>query len=199
MSQNKKLKAKKISKVIDHLKNNDPLVETSDQDIPDPFSFAAKTVANASNKVFKASEDIQKSVLNSKNVEKLKSSVNKDTAKDNKKTSAHAHNGNTNESFNSSEATNASSLLVERIITSVSSTMNKTLEQNTSLTQDLIKCRDAKDMLGFQQKMLETNFNNLISFYLDVNFAVQAFISKNMQISSDNTEKHVKCFTGEII
>ena len=79
---------------------------------------------------------------------------------------------------------------IHRLLTRWGLTSGKSVEQTE---------KDAKDCFSFQQKMFEVNFSNMMNLYLDASFAVQAYVSKNIEISSQYNDKNLKCFTGEII
>ncbi|RYE06257.1 MAG: hypothetical protein EOP33_03460 [Rickettsiaceae bacterium] len=195
MARNKKLKERKINKITETLKANDPLVENNDSSLTDPFSFAAKNAIENSREMIKDAQNLGASILNEKKPGRSKNTAKAKTSDKN----SFSHSEEDHKSSDKSESSNPSHSLINKMFTSINSTMNKTLEQNSSLMQDAIKCKDAKDMLSLQQKMMETNFNNMMTLCLDMNFAIQAFVSKTMQASSDKTNKHMKCFTGEII
>ena len=63
----------------------------------------------------------------------------------------------------------------------------------------MLKCKDEKDCMSFQQKLFEFNFTNMMNFYLDMSFAMQALVSKNMQAASHYGEQNIKCMVGEVM
>jgi hypothetical protein len=193
VARNRKSHPEKIKKTVAKMKKNDPHLEINDQDMPDPFAFAAKKVVNAIDEVKKT---INKKMPQSKIVDKL---LNKDMAKTVKKSLNNYMDSTSNGISNTSEVTKASTVFFERVINSLTTTVSAALEENTNLSQDLLKCKDVKDYMGFQQKMFEANFSNMVNFCLDISFAVQAYTSKNIQLSSQFNDKNIKSFTGEII
>jgi hypothetical protein len=196
MSTNKKAKHAKVKKTVEKIKKNDPHLEINDRDMPDPFSFGL----NAVKQTIKAGDKFKKAVQKElPKKDAFKSLMNQDVAKGVKKTMDKYMNSSSNGIFNNSEAANAGTVFAERIINSVTSTISNALEKNSALSEDMLKCKDAKDCMSFQQKMFEVNFTNMMNFYMDVSFAVQALVSKNMQVASQYGEKNIKCMVGEVM
>lgn len=95
---------------------------------------------------------------------------------------------------NAVNAGNARSNLTEKILSKLSASVSDALEQNISISQDLLKCKDAKDTIEFQRKMFKANFSNVINFYLDFTEAMGNFAQQNIEISSDYVDSNAKCF-----
>lgn len=87
--------------------------------------------------------------------------------------------------------------MVEAVLGKVSKSLSDSTQQNMRLGQELLRCRDARDMISFNQKMFETNFHNMVNLYLDVSSAVQCFITKHVGLSSGYLDKNIKCFTSK--
>lgn len=202
MSTNKKSKPAKVKKAAEKIKKNDPHLEIHDSEIADPFSFGLNAAKQAVKAGEKFKKFVQKSLPNQSAFKKPSSFnklVNSDVASGVKKTmDSYMHSASSN-IFNGVEATNAGTEFAERIINSVTSTVSNALEKNTALSQDMLKYKDAKDCMSFQQKFFEVNFTNMMNFYLDVSFAMQALVSKNMQVASHYNDKNIKCMAGEVM
>ena len=204
MSTGKKTKHAKVKKVADKIKKNDPHLEINDSEVSDPFSFGL----NAAKQTIKAGEKFKKAVEKSipkpataafKKLPTFNKLAGGDVANGVKKTMDNYMNSASSSIFNGVEATNAGTVFAERIIHSITSTVSNALEKNTALSQDMLKCKDAKDCMSFQQKLFEVNFTNMMNFYLDVSFAMQALVSKNMQVASQYGDKNIKCMVGEVM
>lgn len=195
MSTHKKTKHAKAKKTTAEIKKNDPHLEINDKEMPDPFSFGL----NAVKQTVKAGKEFKKTV--EKELPKdagFKNFMNQDIASSVKKTMQNMNSASKG-IFNNAESTNAGNVFAERVINSITSTVSNAIEKNTALSQDMLKCKDAKDCMSFQQKLFEVNFTNMMNFYLDMSFAVQALVSKNMQAASHYGEKNIKCMVGEVM
>jgi hypothetical protein len=96
---------------------------------------------------------------------------------------------------NAVDASNSANSIVEEVLGKLSKTVSEAVGQNMKIGQDLLKCKDAKDLIGFQKKVFESNFNNTLNFYLDVSYAMQTFASRHVGISADCIDKNIRYFT----
>jgi hypothetical protein len=78
--------------------------------------------------------------------------------------------------------TNTNAQLVEEILSKLSLSASNSVQENMAISQDLVACRDAKDVLNFQKKIFETNFSNIINLYIGINSVMQNFASKNLDL-----------------
>lgn len=192
MSSKKTNSNKNKQNVISKVQKNDPHIESIEKKTTKPVIAISKKALKVGNKLKKS---IEKTIPFANSMKNL---FNSNLGELNK-TIENNSNPMPNSFFPTVEIANSGTALAERIFTSLSSTLSSTLEQNTTISHDLLKCKDAKDLFLFQQKFIETNFSNIMNFCLDVGFACQNYISKNMQISSQLMDNRVKCFSGEMI
>ena len=154
MSANKKTKHTKVQKTAAKLKKNDPHIEMNDKEMSDPFSFGL----NAVKQTVKAGNEFKKTV--EKELSKgagFKNFMNQNVASGVKENMDKYLNSTSNSIFNNTEATNAGNVFAERVINSFTSTLSSAIEKNTALSQEMLKCKDAKDCMSFQQKLFEVN------------------------------------------
>ena len=97
---------------------------------------------------------------------------------------------------NAVSASNATTSLNEEILNKITNSVGKTIEENLSLSQDLFKCRNARDVFDFNQKLFEANFNSTMNLCIDIGHLLQKFTSKNINLSSSYFEKNLKGFTS---
>ncbi len=98
---------------------------------------------------------------------------------------------------NAATITNTNTELVEEILSKLSSSVSNSVQENIAISQDLLACKDAKDVVNFQQKIFETNFSNIMNLYLGISSVMQNFASKTVNLSSDILDKNIKNFTKD--
>lgn len=190
-----KVKVQRIDETLNTLRNNDPLIETNDHNISvaDPFSFEKKPL-------LKNSVEVAQSVT--KGIEQVvdqNRSINNTIMDNIKKTAKHCASSASDNISDSMEVMNANTVLTERVFNNMNSAISKSIEINSNLSKDLLKCKDVTDVIQFQQKALEQNFSNIMNFCLDMGFAIQSCASKNVQVMMKSSDHYAKCFTGEMI
>jgi hypothetical protein len=65
-----------------------------------------------------------------------------------------------------------------------------------SLSKDLLKCNDAKDIINFQQKYFEVNIVNAFNFYNDMGHLLQKLVFKNIDMAAHSLNKNNKIKTA---
>lgn len=68
------------------------------------------------------------------------------------------------------------------------------VQDNISLGEDFLKCKDISDLVRFQKKMFELYFSNTTNFYFDAENITQRVRSQNIESFFKNIDK-CHCFT----
>lgn len=149
-------------------------------DVANKDAFEAKPAGAANNKFIKF--EVFDNFLKSDMVDDVKTGMN------------NCVNATSCSISNAVDASNATSGMIEEVLSKLSKTVSEATQQNMKLGNEFLKCKDARDMISFQKKMFESNFNNLVNFYLDVTYAMQNFGLKHVDISANYLDKNIKCF-----
>lgn len=137
----------------------------------EPFSFAQKR-----------NSDKDSSCNNPFNSEFFDNLLNQNIIGDLKKIMDKLVNSTSSSISNAATLANTNAQLVEEILSKLSLSASNSVQENMSISQDLVVCRDAKDVLNFQKKIFETNFSNIINLYIGINSVMQNFASKNLDL-----------------
>jgi len=73
--------------------------------------------------------------------------------------------------------------LTQEILNKLSSSISNNIKQNIALSKDLLNCRNANDLIEFQQKLFHTNFPPMINLYMEISQDINKFNSQNFKTS----------------
>lgn len=84
--------------------------------------------------------------------------------------------------------------LLKKMMNNWFSNINNSFESNVSLAQDMLKCHNFNDVLDLNNRIFNTNFNNLKKMYEGYFSDYYKIINFNMKNSSECFDNNIKSF-----
>lgn len=86
--------------------------------------------------------------------------------------------------------------IAKDMINRLSNNLRHSFEQNMELSQSILKCKTASDVIEFGRKQFELNYKNTVKLYSDFFHDIQSLTNQNIQDTARYTNKQTKSFVS---